>query len=89
MGRRLTHWASTASVVWAFLGSLDTKFGYFLKDPWIVLRFRLDVSNPNMTVYVFITTHLNFIQNERVKLDETYLDTQGHFKATFSNVMDV
>ena len=32
---------------------------------------------------------MNFIKNEHVKLDETCLNTQGHFKATNSNVMDV
>ena len=32
---------------------------------------------------------MNFTQNEHVKLNETCLDTKGHFKATFSNFMDV
>ena len=48
-----------------------------------------EFSNPNMIVYDFRTSQLNFIQNKHVKLNETCLDTQGHFKATFSNVMDV
>ena len=48
-----------------------------------------DVSNPNMIVYEFITSHMNFTQNKHVKLDETCLDTQGRFKETLANVMDV
>ena len=32
---------------------------------------------------------MNILKNEHVKLDETCLHTQGHFKATLSNVMDV
>ena len=46
-------------------------------------------SNPNMFVYDFRTSHINFIQNEHVKLNETYKNTQGRFKANLSNVMDV
>ena len=50
--------------------------GSFLKDPWIVLGdVPLDISKPNMTVYKFSTSHINFIQNELVKLDETCIDT--------------
>ena len=90
MGRRLTDRASIASVVWAVLGSLDTNFGSFLKDPWMVLvDVFLEVSNSNMTVYDFRTSHMNFTQNKHVKLDETCLHTHGHFKATLSNIMDV
>ena len=48
-----------------------------------------DISNPNMTVYKFITSHMNFIQNEDVKLNEICLHTQGCFKLTLSNVMDI
>ena len=70
--------------------SLDIEFGSFLKDPWMVLGVVCpDVSNPNMLVYEFRTTHMNFIQNKHVKLEETYIDTQGRFKANLSNVMDV
>ena len=47
-----------------------------------------DVSNPKILVQVFRTSHMNFIQNEHVKFDETCLDTQGHFKVNMSNVMD-
>ena len=32
---------------------------------------------------------MNFTQNKHVKLNETCLDTQGHFKAHLSNVMNV
>ena len=44
---------------------------------------------PNMLIYDFRTSNINFIQNEQVKLDETYLDTHGSFKANILNVMDV
>ena len=36
-----------------------------------------DVSNPNTIVYKFNTSHMTFIQNKHVKLDETHLDVQG------------
>ena len=49
----------------------------------------LDVSTQNMFLYKFRTYHMIFIKNEHVKLDETYIDTQGYFKAHLSNVMDV
>ena len=42
-----------------------------------------------MFVYDFRTYHMSFIQNEHVKLDNTYIDTQGRFKANLSNIMDV
>ena len=32
---------------------------------------------------------MNFMYKEHVKLNETCLDTQGHFKAHLSNIMDV
>ena len=48
-----------------------------------------DVSNPNMIIDEFRNSHMNFIQNKHVKLEETYIDTQGRFKANLSNVMDV
>ena len=48
-----------------------------------------DVSNPNILVYDFSTSHMNFIQNEHVKLNETGIDTQGRFKRKLSNVIDV
>ena len=47
-----------------------------------------DFFNPNMFIYEFITCHMSFIKNEHVKLDETYIDTQGRFKANLLNVMD-
>ena len=49
----------------------------------------LDVSNPNILLYVFRTSDMSFIQKEHVKLDETCLDTQSRFKANLSNVMNV
>ena len=42
-----------------------------------------------MIIYELKTYHMSFIQNEHVKLDETYIDTQGHPKASLSNVMDI
>ena len=49
----------------------------------------LDVSNPNMLVYEFKTSHLNFIPKEHIKLNETYQDTQGRFMTNLSNIMDI
>ena len=90
MGRRLTHWASTASVVRAILGSVDIKFGSFLKDPLLVLGDVFpDVSRTNMTLYEFNTSHMNFDPKQTRKLDETCLDIQGRSKAHLSNIMDV
>ena len=55
---------------------MHVTFGSFLKDPLMVLGdICPDVSNPNMLVYDFSTCHMNFIQNELVKLDETCIDT--------------
>ena len=70
------------------------RFGHqlmsFLKDPWMVLGYNFpDISKPNTIFYEFNTTHINFIKSEHVKLNVTCLDTQGHFKAHLSNVMDV
>ena len=48
-----------------------------------------DVSKLNMFLYEFRISHMNFNQNEHVKLDKTCLDTQGNFNAHLSNVMDV
>ena len=48
-----------------------------------------DVSKLNMFLYEFRISHMNFNQNEHVKLDKTCLDRNGHFKANLSNVMDV
>ena len=45
-----------------------------------------DVSNPNMLIYNFRTSHMNFIQNERVKLNKTCL---VHKVISIANVMDV
>ena len=49
----------------------------------------LDVLNPNMLVYKFRASNIYFIQNKNVKLDETHVDTQGHFKVNLSNIMDI
>ena len=68
------------------MGTLE---GSFFKDPWMVLGdFCLDISNPNIILHEIITSKMNFIQNEHVKREETFLDTQGRFKANLSNVMD-
>ena len=40
----------------------------------------MDVLNPNMIFYDFTNFQVNFIKNKHVKLDETWLDTQGRFK---------
>ena len=48
-----------------------------------------DVSNPNTIIYKFNTSQMNFIQNEHVKLDETFLDVQGRLKAYLSNALDI
>ena len=48
-----------------------------------------DDSNPNIIFYKFNTSHMNFIQNEDVKLDETRLDVQGQLKTYLSNTLDV
>ena len=48
-----------------------------------------DVSNPNMILYEFITLHLNFIQKEHVKFNETCLNVQGRLKTYLSNTLDV
>ena len=70
--------------------SLDSMFGCFLKDPWLVLwNVFPEFSNANTTVYKFITYHMNFVKNEHVKLNETCLDTQGRFKPHFLNIMDI
>ena len=45
-----------------------------------------DVSNPNMIIYKFNTSNMNFIQNERVKLDETRLDVQSQLKTYFEHL---
>ena len=42
-----------------------------------------------MFVYGFGTYHMSFIKNEHVNLYETYIDSQGRFKANLSKVMDV
>ena len=72
------------------LGSFGHQHRSFLKEPCLVLGDVFpDVFNPNMIVYDFNTSQMNFIRNEHVKLDETCLDTQGNFKAHLSNIMYV
>ena len=48
-----------------------------------------DVPNAKIILYMFRTSQMTFIQSEHVKLDKTWLETQGHFKESFSKVMDV
>ena len=70
--------------------NLGSREGFFLKDPWLVLGdFHSDVSNQNMFVYEFRTSHMNFIKNEHLKLYETCKYTQGRSEANLSNVTDV
>ena len=72
------------------MGSLVHELGSFLKEPLMVLGDVFsDDSKPSMFVYDFRTSHMNFIQNEHVKLDKTCIDTQGHFKANLLNVIKV
>ena len=74
----------------AGLDSFWLNEGSFLKDPWLVLGDVCpDVSNPNIIVFDFRISYINFIKNEHIKLDETCQDTQGHFKANLLNVTDV
>ena len=40
-------------------------------------------------VYKFNTYHMNFIQNEHVKLNKTILDIKGRLKEYLSNALDV
>ena len=89
-GRRPGYLSSIVSFYWAGLrrplgqgkvlsqGPLDGPWGCFL-----------DFSNPNMFVYEFITSHINFIQNEHIKLYKRCLDKRGRYKANTSNIMDV
>ena len=89
-GRHSHDWPLTALPPGSAWDSLHTDFGSFLKDPLVVLGDNFpDDSNPNIIFYKFNTSHMNFIQNEHVKLDETCLDTQGLFKENLSNIMDV
>ena len=48
-----------------------------------------DVSNPNMIFYKFETFHMNFIQNEHIKLADSRLNVNGRLKAYLSNALDV
>ena len=89
-GRRPGHWPLIAIRRWTALGSFSHQHGSFLKEPWLVLGVVFpDFSNLKMILYYFITYHMNFLKNEQLKLEETSLDTQGHFYANFLNVTDV
>ena len=71
-------------------GSLTSPRISSCKDPWMVLGDNFpDFSNTKTIFYEFNTIDMNFIQNKQVKLDETRLDAQGHFKAHLSNLIDV
>ena len=48
-----------------------------------------DSSSPNTIFYEFRTYHMSLLKNKHVKHDETYIDTQGRFKAIVSNIMDI
>ena len=66
------------------LGSFGHQHGSFLKDPWMVLGdIFLEVSNPNMFLYEFKTSHINFIQNEQIILEETCYDIRGISRKIF------
>lgn len=66
------------------LGSYGHKHGSLLKDSCFVLGgVFLYVSNQSIIFYEVMTWNMNFIQNEEVKLDETCLETRGHFNAHF------
>ena len=69
--------------------SFNSREGSFLKDPRLVLGdFCPDVSNSNIFIYEFRTSHINFIQ-KNIKLNETCQDKQGRYKATLLNVIDI
>ena len=90
MGHHNHDWLLTAPSSGSAWDSLNTDFGSILKDPLVVLGDNFpDVFNPNTTFYKLNTYHMNLIQNEHVKLDETRLDVQGQLKTYLSNVMDV
>ena len=42
-----------------------------------------------MILYKFNTYHINFIQNEHVRFNKTFLNIQGRLKAYLSNTLDV
>ena len=89
-GHRFTHESLIPPYFGAAWDSLDIEFGFFLKVSSMALGDNfLDVFNPNTIVYEINISHITFIQNKHVKLNETCLDTQGHFKAHLSNIMNV
>ena len=49
----------------------------------------LEFSNPKTIIYNIKISHINFIQNEHVKLAETRIVAQGNLKAYLSNALDV
>ena len=57
---------------WDVFDSFSQQLGPFLKDPWMVLVDNFPgIFQPNTIVYDFKTSHINFIWNEHVKLNET------------------
>ena len=89
-GRRLAHELSMPPSFGAAWDNLDIEFWSFLKDPLMVHGDNFqEFSNPNTIFYEFNTSHIIFILNEHIKLNETSLGTQGHFKVHLSNIMDV
>ena len=84
MGCWLVRRLATARQCWSLSWYLP------LGPSWgsYVVSYR-DISTANMFIYDFRTYHMSFIQNEHVKLDKIYIDTEGHFKENLSNVMDV
>ena len=48
-----------------------------------------DVSTPNLLEFKLRKYQMSFKKNKHVKIDETYLDTQGRLKVRLSNVMDI
>ena len=67
-GRRPSHWLSIPSVGGTALDSVGHKHGSFLKDPWLVLGDSLpDVSNKNIIIYEFRTSHMSFMPKQTRK----------------------
>ena len=74
--------ASFWSVDFHYLAVLSSKLGSSFKASYeYYLESYPDISHQNMFAYNFRTYYMSFVKNEHIKLDETCIDTQGHFKA--------
>ena len=83
-GRRVVRRLATAWLCWVQM------LGSYLRAPYgSYVESYVDVSTPNMCVYLFRTYHMSFIQNKHVKHDETYIVTQRCFKTSLSNDVNI